>query len=581
MKKNKTQNLMLKDKLLKNVRGILICTIIALSLLAGIALKISYDSSTFEKKQNFDTEIKTAVDSLISALTVNYQRYENGEITKEEALASSEEIVRNTRYNNGNGYFWADTADGLCVVHMNPDYEGTNRLDAVDKKGTYYIRNVIKAADNGTNFSEFYFTKPNVNGIFKKRAYTAKFEPYGWYISTGNYYDDINKAILTLRFKQSISDIILILVSILSVLIGTKQLNKVISKITEPLTTVTKRLHMLSEGDVYSPGSENITETDETGILANAENNLIKQLQIIVEDITVNLSKISSGDLRISTDKAYTGDFIPIQKSIKDITSYLNEVLLSINQASNQVRGGASQVSDMSRTLADGATEQAGVIEELSASLDEVSYHVEKNTVSVDKASDYIRQINDKSREGNEKMQSLLAAMENIERTSKEIGSINRTIGAIAARTNLLALNASIESARLGNEGKGFAVVAEEMRQLAGQSAAAVNDTETLIETALAAVANGSQNTADTAEQLAKITDMINEFKDIMKEIDSESRQQNNELKEITQGIGQISGIIQNNVAAAEECSAFSEDLNTQAVLLFENIDKFTLIENM
>ncbi len=572
---------MLKDKLLKNVRGILICTIIALSLLAGIALKISYDSSTFEKKQNFDTEIKTAVDSLISALTVNYQRYENGEITKEEALASSEEIVRNTRYNNGNGYFWADTADGLCVVHMNPDYEGTNRLDAVDKKGTYYIRNVIKAADNGTNFSEFYFTKPNVNGIFKKRAYTAKFEPYGWYISTGNYYDDINKAILTLRFKQSISDIILILVSILSVLIGTKQLNKVISKITEPLTTVTKRLHMLSEGDVYSPGSENITETDETGILANAENNLIKQLQIIVEDITVNLSKISSGDLRISTDKAYTGDFIPIQKSIKDITSYLNEVLLSINQASNQVRGGASQVSDMSRTLADGATEQAGVIEELSASLDEVSYHVEKNTVSVDKASDYIRQINDKSREGNEKMQSLLAAMENIERTSKEIGSINRTIGAIAARTNLLALNASIESARLGNEGKGFAVVAEEMRQLAGQSAAAVNDTETLIETALAAVANGSQNTADTAEQLAKITDMINEFKDIMKEIDSESRQQNNELKEITQGIGQISGIIQNNVAAAEECSAFSEDLNTQAVLLFENIDKFTLIENM
>ncbi len=581
MKKNKTQNLMLKDKLLKNVRGILICTIIALSLLAGIALQISYDSSTFEKKQNFDTEIKTAVDSLISALTVNYQRYENGEITKEEALASSEEIVRNTRYNNGNGYFWADTADGLCVVHMNPDYEGTNRLDAVDKKGTYYIRNVIKAADNGTNFSEFYFTKPNVNGIFKKRAYTAKFEPYGWYISTGNYYDDINKAILTLRFKQSISDIILILVSILSVLIGTKQLNKVISKITEPLTTVTKRLHMLSEGDVYSPGSENITETDETGILANAENNLIKQLQIIVEDITVNLSKISSGDLRISTDKAYTGDFIPIQKSIKDITSYLNEVLLSINQASNQVRGGASQVSDMSRTLADGATEQAGVIEELSASLDEVSYHVEKNTVSVDKASDYIRQINDKSREGNEKMQSLLAAMENIERTSKEIGSINRTIGAIAARTNLLALNASIESARLGNEGKGFAVVAEEMRQLAGQSAAAVNDTETLIETALAAVANGSQNTADTAEQLAKITDMINEFKDIMKEIDSESRQQNNELKEITQGIGQISGIIQNNVAAAEECSAFSEDLNTQAVLLFENIDKFTLIENM
>lgn len=577
MKKNTTQNLMLKDKLLKNVRGILIGTIIALSLLAGAALQISYDDAIREKRQGFDTEIRTAVDSLISALTVNYQRYENGEITKEEALSSSKEILRDTRYNNGNGYFWADTADGVCAVHMNPEYEGTNRLDAVDKKGTYYIQNLIKAADNGTHFTEFYFTKPDTSGIFKKRAYTAKFEPLGWYISTGNYYDDINKAILTLHIKQSISDIILILVSILSVLTGIRQLKKVIDKITQPLTVVTNRLHLLSQGDVYTPGTEDITEMDETGILAAAESNLIKQLQMIVEDITVNLRKISSGDLRISTAKDYTGDFIPIQKSISDISAYLNEVLLSVNQASNQVKNGASQVSDMSRTLADGATEQASVMEELSASLDEISFHVEKNTASVDRASDYIQQIIDKASEGNEKMQHLLAAMENIEHTSKEISSMNKIIGGIAARTNLLALNAAIESARLGNHGKGFAVVAEEMRQLAAQSADAVSETESLIHTSLEAVAKGSKNTAETAGELTNITGMIAQFEEIMKEIDSESRQQNNELKQITQGIGQVSAIIQNNVAAAEECSAFSEDLNTQAALLFENVDKFKL----
>lgn len=577
MKKNSTKNLMLKDKLLLNVKVILISTIITLTLLGAIALQLSYDTAIHEKKQSFDMEIKTSVDSLVSILNVNYERYQNGEITEAEALAFAEELVRDSRYDNGNGYFWADMADGLCIVHMNPEFEGTNRLDAVDKKGTYYIKNLIKAADNGTSFTEFYFTKPDKEGIFKKRAYTAIFEPYGWYISTGNYYDDINKAVMNLRVKQGISDFLLILVSILSVIIGTGQLKKVIATITNPLTTVTNRLHLLSQGDVHTPGSANITGTDETGILAEAENSLINQLQIIVEDISVNLSKISLGDLRISSTKDYTGDFIPIQNSIKDITAYLNEVLLSINQASNQVKSGAIQVSDMSKILAEGATEQAGAIEELSVSLDEIASHLEKNTVSADKATDYIKLIIAKAEEGNEKMQVLLAAMENIEYTSQEISGINKSIGAIAARTNLLALNAAIESARLGAEGKGFAVVAEEMRELAAQSASAVSETGALINTSMEAVAKGSVNTAETAKELAAITDMINLFKDIMREIDSESKQQNEELKQITQGIGQISGIIQNNVAAAEECSAFSEDLNTQAALLFENVNKFKL----
>ena len=75
------------------------------------------------------------------------------------------------------------------------------------------------------------------------------------------------------------------------------------------------------------------------------------------------------------------------------------------------------------------------------------------------------------------------------------------------------------------------------------------------------------------------MTGMIERFKDIMKEIDAESWQQNKELKQITGGIGQISGIVQSNVAAAEECSAFSDDLNTQSGLLFDNIDKFILSE--
>ncbi len=579
MKSSNAKPKMLKDKILFTVRIILISTIAELTVLAGIFLFAAYEMSINEKEQAFDMEIKAATDSLMSVLEVNYKRYEDGRITEEEALEAAKAIVRDTRYNGGEGYFWADMADGLCVVHMNPDYEGTFRLDATDLKGEYYIQNLINAADDGTQYTEFYFTKPGEDGMFQKRAYTVKFEPYGWYISTGNYYDDIDQEIMKLKMRRIVAVAFLVLVSAVSMIIGTRRLKKVIVKITQPLTTVTDRLHLLSQGDVHTPGVGNITEMDETGILAAAESSLISQLRIIVEDISVNLMKISTGDLRVSTAQGYVGDFVPIQESIKDITSYLNEVLLSINQASGQVKNGAGEVYSMSRTLAEGATEQAGIIEELSVSLDEISAHVEKNTESVEKASDYIIQIIEKAREGNEKMKNLLISMENIENTSQQISGINKAIGAIASKTNLLALNAAIESARLGAQGQGFAVVAEEMRQLAAQSQEAVKEAEILIDTSLEAVVVGSANTAETASELESMTGMIERFKDIMKEIDAESRQQNKELKQITGGIGQISGIVQSNVAAAEECSAFSDDLNTQSGLLFDNIDKFILSE--
>lgn len=579
MKSSNAKPKMLKDKILFTVRIILISTIAELTVLAGIFLFAAYETSINEKEQAFDMEIKAATDSLMSVLEVNYKRYEDGQITEEEALEAAKTIVRDTRYNGGEGYFWADMADGLCVVHMNPDYEGTFRLDATDLKGEYYIQNLINAADDGTQYTEFYFTKPGEDGMFQKRAYTVKFEPYGWYISTGNYYDDIDQEIMKLKMRRIVAVAFLVLVSAVSMIIGTKRLKKVIVKITQPLTTVTDRLHLLSQGDVHTPGVGNITEMDETGILAAAESSLISQLRIIVEDISVNLMKISTGDLRVNTAQGYVGDFVPIQESIKDITAYLNEVLLSINQASGHVKNGAGEVYSMSRTLAEGATEQAGIIEELSVSLDEISAHVEKNTESVEKASDYIIQIIEKAREGNEKMKNLLISMENIENTSQQISGINKAIGAIASKTNLLALNAAIESARLGTQGQGFAVVAEEMRQLAAQSQEAVKETEILINTSLEAVVIGSANTAETASELESITGMIERFKDIMKEIDAESRQQNKELKQITGGIGQISGIVQSNVAAAEECSAFSDDLNTQSGLLFDNIDKFILSE--
>ena len=579
MEKQKRYRLQVRGKLILFVSVLVFSTIFLLTAIFYVSLNRVYQNWIDSSYQSFDANIKTAVESIVSVLDANYKRYENGEITEQEARKNAEAIVRDTRYGDGKGYFWADTSTGLCAVHRNPDYEGKERYDEQDLAGNYYIRKLLENGSNqGGGYTNFYFTKPGQDGVFAKRAYTLKFEPYDWYISTGNYIDDIDGAVANYQ-KQKIFEILLLLgVSLSICIIGLFVLAVLLNRITAPLGPIAGRLKLLSAGDVHTPPVPVSQTKDEMEVLSYATDELITQMRDVVDDITIHLQHMAQGDMTLPVEKEFTGDFEPIHDSLLLIYRQLNQTLQAIHQSADQVSAGSSQVADAAQALASGAAEQAGTIERLSLSITEVSTKVEQSSANIEKATGYVEQTVGRVEESNAKMKQMLNAMDEIKTTSDEIGKVTQDIDGIASQTNLLALNAAVEAARAGEAGTGFAIVADEVRSLAAKAAQAARQTAVLVDNASKAVKDGMDTARDNADLLMDVINQARHMRELMETVERASREQTIAMNEVTCGISQISAVVQSNAATAEQSSASSEELSAQADLLREEVSKFKIV---
>ncbi|NLG87764.1 MAG: hypothetical protein GX494_00885 [Clostridiaceae bacterium] len=175
------------------------------------------------------------------------------------------------------------------------------------------------------------------------------------------------------------------------------------------------------------------------------------------------------------------------------------ELALSVEQVSNIMEQGAKSNEDI-------AVNAANALERCESNLK----YVEDSSSTIMEISDALSEIYVKSRDMAEAFAETITAadasrsvmneaindiqqvetagnetrevMMNLFTTTNQIGEILTLINEISNRTNLLALNASIESARAGEAGRGFAVVADEIRKLAEQTEAATRQVEELIQ---------------------------------------------------------------------------------------------------
>lgn len=354
---------------------------------------------------------------------------------------------------------------------------------------------------------------------------------------------------------------------------------RVIGKWFRPLEEFARKIPAVAQGqlDIVFDEDEICLEIK---VLQDSLNQMVTSLNTYINDIVRILEDIAEGNLAVTSDIEYRGDFARLQQAIQKITGNLNGLVRDIEHSAKQFQGISRQVSDVSGQVEQGARQQADSIDDLAQNMDHLQKGMVQATGSVREVIVAVNANNENLRDITHNQINLLSdKMHEISESSAKIGECLELINSINSQTNLLALNASIEAARAGEAGKGFAVVAEEIRQLSENTADASGEIRGMIQKNNESVREGIDITEHTVHILEDNLKSFEEARDEITKAAQIIENQEEYMNNISQSMGAIGSIVDNNTSVSRENTAAAEEMTQQTDQLSGQIGKFHLAE--
>jgi len=488
-----------------------------------------------------------------------------GQMTKEAAIAEFSKRGNTLTFDNGNGYVFAYTMDGIAVLAPVPSQIGQNRMD-VDTGGRKLVRELRDGIlKDGEVTLRYEYRRPGQEELIRKFSYAVPIPGWNMFVGTGAYLDDLDSRMKPLAWLLGLAILGIALVAgSIAWLIG--------RSISKPLGQLGERMQELAEGklDGAIPG---IGRGDEIGAMA-ATVQIFKDNAVRIRGLEQKEADVQArgeADRRAAMEQI-AGDFersvTGIVRSVSTAAAGMQATAQSMTATASDASARAATVSSASQLSSDNVGTVASAAEELSSSVTEISRQVARSSEIASKA------VSDAERTN--------ATVGALSTGAEKIGEVVKLIHSIAAQTNLLALNATIEAARAGDSGRGFAVVASEVKALANQTAKATEE----ISSQVAAM---QASTSEAVASIGGITETISQMSEITLSISTAVEQQGGATREIAKNIqsvaagsneisSHIGGVTTAAAAtgkAASEVLANARELDTQSGMLRSAVDEF------
>ncbi|MBF0528801.1 MAG: cache domain-containing protein [Deltaproteobacteria bacterium] len=475
------------------------------------------------------------------------------------------------------------------------------------------------ASSAGEGIVLYYWPDPSrrMDVGYSKMSAVKYFKPWGWVIGTGEYVDNIDaevakeQAIITQHFRAMIYTMLFSLLGLMAIAVG---LNiYLVRRISIPLRDMavyatkiehgilTDRLPMgrtincsqknkCGKNDCPSFGRESVCwiesgsfaavpvcpraveghdcrtcsiyrdeVKDEIYEMASAFNSMVEALNRQAE-LTEQMAK---GDLTQSVVARSPED--KLGQALQSMVQDLNKVLGRVNLVVDIVARGSREIASSTHSLSMGAAQQSAAVDEISISMKEIGKRTKLYAENSQQANRLATSTRSSAENGNIEVNQMVTAMNEMKEAGHQIVKIVRMIDDIAFQTNILAINAAIESARAGRHGRGFAVVAEEVRHLSNRSAQAAQEAAGLVSATIDKVETGAAMAGRTETILSEIVDSAIKVADLIGQIASAANEQSESANQIGLGLSQIGQVTSQNATTAQATAKAVDELSTQA----------------
>ena len=356
------------------------------------------------------------------------------------------------------------------------------------------------------------------------------------------------------------------------------------TRMLKPLSKISGMINRMYRLDMT--GALEIQHRDEFGQIAGQLNDLAASLRdtmTLCRESTSALKEKAEGNMEGAESITETSGMQ--KQSMENLTATMNEFSKAIE------------------TVAEGATTLAANVNNVSANVNSMNEKITETSQSAESGIKEMKQLRENIQGVSTSSRELQQAIDDVKAGLNGINEMVSIIEGIASQTNLLSLNASIEAARAGEMGKGFAVVAGEIRTLADNSKASVQN---IIETTgklaqlVAIVLEKAQNnieliaSSDTAAE--RVDGAFTVICDNIENINASSGQIEREMKKVDGIASDMAATTQEETASIEvvlntckemmeksgtveesarELNTTGKDLNLIAENLKTQVDKF------